>query len=748
MPSNQPVTPVRRSGRVRQPNKKYDNSLYASADFLAPVSDEEVESWQQLEEGAKDDEFNQAQADEEANIPEEDELSSAEAISEASGVTTPSESDEDVASEIGNTPNRRRKDDGSITQRNRKHTYMSRQKRPKETGTHTRGITDTVANTAKGAKSEYLYSLFGNAVEDLVHIARSREHWLADATLPLRPDRHSTQGMRHFFSHTEEIRQMEATEGWDWYYKHGGQQHMTEAQDVNPLSAEQGMQYIPKASYPKRSIFMGPYGRQSQFNLSFLQTLALGEAWKKDSKSQGNVELGSDDLEGRRRGDGWLLNVGTGVRCVEWAPNHDGDTQYLAVSTFQPKKPQHIGHSKFSPAFTAQSFPSSIQIWSFSSYKSKTTPPGNVLDPNSPPHPSLVICTDWGDAKHLRWCPMPRAFRDENQQGKIPIGLLAAVWSDGRVRVIDVHLDQDSPQETQYTKYTSAAFTAAAPSTLCSSVTWLSPTHLAVGCTNGFLALFSIYPTITPQPTSPLLNRTPEPPSPIPLLYTPLHASYIHSLASAYPLSPHLLATTSASGHLRLTDLRSPQGDHVLSPRMRHCPREVHFHEPSQSFVSVDESNGDLKIWPLRRFWVPVNVMRVAGAMGTFCATGSVHPCIATGSGEGDVAVTNPLRKLLYPRAGGYQCTVFKHEYRRLRAEEEASGEGEGGKIRFTEGFKVQETKGVTAVGKAVEGTVTATVFEEEGLVRCASWGKGIGWGGWLAVGMGSGLVRVEDCAV
>ncbi|KAL8716284.1 MAG: hypothetical protein Q9220_000189 [cf. Caloplaca sp. 1 TL-2023] len=725
------VTPVRRSGRARQPSKKYDNGLHAGADALAFVSDEEVEVRQPLEESAKDDDFDQAQANAEASVPGENELSSAEAMSEASGVTTPSESEEDIAPETGNATNRTRKDDGNISQRKRNYSHLSRRTKSKEAGTHTRGITDAVASTIKGAKSEYLYSLFGNAAEDLVHIARSRDQWLADVTLPRRPNETNSRGMRHFFSHTEDNRQMEATRGWDWYYMQGGQQHMVEAQQNHPLSMERGIQYIPKPPCTQRSIFMGPYG----------------DAWKRHLPSLGDEEPESP-LKGRRRGDGWVLHAGTGVRCVEWAPNHDEDTQYLAVSTLQPKKNEHVGRPKFSPAFTAQSFPSSIQIWSFSSFESKTSSQRNVLDPDSPPRLRLVICTDWGDAKHLRWCPMPRSFRYESHQGKSPIGLLAAVWSDGRVRVLDVHLDHDSPQETRYVRYSSAAFTAALPSTLCSSVTWLSPTHLAVGCTNGYLALFSIYPGITPQPIPPLPNESSKSPPPIPLLYTPLHASYIYSLASAYPLSPCLLATTSASGHLRLTDLRSPHSDYVLSPRMRHCPREVHFHEPSQSFVSVDESNGDLKLWPLRRFWVPVNILRVSGAMGTFCAPGSVHPCIATGSGEGDVSVSNPLHRLLYPRAGGYQCTVFKHEFRPLRDGEGDREEDGGGKIRFTEGFKVQETKGPSVVGKAIEGVVTATVYEEEGLVRCASWGKGIGWGGWLAVGMGSGLVRVEDCAI
>lgn len=40
------------------------------------------------------------------------------------------------------------------------------------------------------------------------------------------------------------------------------------------------------------------------------------------------------------------------------------------------------------------------------------------------------------------------------------------------------------------------------------------------------------------------------------------------------------------------------------------------------------------------------------------------------------------------------------------------------------------------------------TVHEEESAVTQACWNQNLSCGGWAAVGMGSGLVRVEDLAI
>ncbi|KAI4246803.1 MAG: hypothetical protein L6R40_001832 [Gallowayella cf. fulva] len=725
--------PVRKSGRARRPTSKYANEAFTGLEALDPVSEHEAEAWHQLEQSSDDEEFDQVQAVEETIQLGEDAISSA-TESDRSRIPTPNEESDGAGSDLDADPNHTY--DNAIPRHHPtvSQSYIGRRPRRRAQGTHVRGIADPVKYCAKGSRSDQIYQLFGNATEDLVHMARSRDQWYHEATLPGRSNRSCTSGMHHPFSRTEQKRQWEAAVGWDWYYDHGGQQHFANTQANHRLGADEGARYIPRPSDSPQAIFMGPYGRQSRFDLPNLQSIALNEAWEEAVPKASLDSADTAQPQRTKRRDGWMLNVGTGVRCVEWAPNHTRDMQYLAISTIQPRKDEKLGQSRFSPAFTAQSFPSSIQIWSFSS--TEVPHRKSLLDPESPPCLQLVLCTDWGDAKHLRWCPTPRNFRNEGQEGGIPIGLLACVCSDGYVRVLDIHLDRPRTQNTSFVKVTAAAFTAKPPSTLCTCVTWLSPTDLAVGCANGYLAIWSIYPY--PSPTA-------WPTPPVPSLYTPLHPSYISSLSTAYPLAPHLLATTSPSGYLRLTSLLSPQTDYVLSPRLRHPPSHVHFSEPCYAFVATDETE-TVRLWPIRRFFSPVSVA-VCPSQGLALGVGSVHSSVIVGCVDGTVCVSNPLRRFLFPKLTSWQCPVFKHEF--ARGGRKAGDQDDRGSVRITEGFKLQEAGLLKGTGKkSVEGVPVSTIYEEEGQVRCVSWGTELGVGGWVAVGMGSGLVRVEDLAV
>ncbi|KAL8670490.1 MAG: hypothetical protein Q9168_004972 [Polycauliona sp. 1 TL-2023] len=732
---------VRKSGRARQPNRKYADDIITGLETLDSASEHEVDlfSWQQPERLSDSDEFNEEQALEDVHEEDEQEDVVSSAGSDTSAILTPDQQSDGSVSDgdvdihaLGEKQDRR-----DNSKRNRPWA-MRKLRQTRSDGMHVRGITDPAQIPAKGVKNDYIYSLCGDAEQDLLHMARSRDQWCHEATLPRRPNATGTQGMRHFFSHPEENRQLEASRGWDWYYDHGGHQHLLLSQATVPLGAPEGMTYLAPSSDSSRSIYMGPYGRQVPFDLAVLQPMALGRAWEQANPQNITENNEPGRYKGRKRQDGWLLNVGRGVRCVEWAPNHTGDTQYLAVSTFRPKSNGVSGQAKFSPAFTAQSFPSSIQIWSFSSREV----PGvkAILDPDLPPRLRLVICTDWGDAKHLRWCPMPRHFRNNGEESKNSIGLLAGVWSDGHVRVLDVQLDDDEEQYTSFVKFTTAAFTAKPVSSLCTCVIWLSPTELAVGCANGYLAVWSIYPCPAPSPASSASL-------PKPYLYTPLHDSYISSLSSAYPTSPHIIATTSPAGHLRLTSLLAPQSDYVLAPRLRHPPSHIHFSEPCQAFIAADEAE-TLRLWPIRRFFSPISVARCP-SQGLALGVGRVHGSVIVGCVDGTACVISPLRKYLFPKLTSWQCPVFKHEFARRRGgNNDPDGQGRG-RVRITEGYKAQEAPVLRGTGKrAVEGMVVATIYEEEGQVRCVSWGTEVHVGGWVAVGMGSGLIRVEDLAI
>ncbi|KAL8899580.1 MAG: hypothetical protein Q9207_006129, partial [Kuettlingeria erythrocarpa] len=472
--------PVRKSGRKPQP-KKFSQDEITNLDIFSSASEVEVdgpELLQELVDSSNDEAFDSDQAAAEADDPEEEEVFSSEgAASDGSDVATPLEDYEDAASYASEDEVRAREDGDIIPGRKSKsYDYVYAKRTKPEAGTHIRGVPEP-ASSSKGSRSEFLYSLFGRATKDLVHAARSLDQWGDELALPRRPNASGRKGIRHHFSHDDEKRRFEATEGWDWYYEYGGLQRFAETQRSHPLMFEEGMIYVPQPSHPERTVFMGPYGRQSRFEIPAFRSLPLDEPWRNPPPVSGSAEQDSEPLKPRKQRNGWLLNVGTGARSLEWAPNHSGDTQYLAVSTLQLKDKEKIGQLQFSPAFTPQSFPSSIQLWSFSS--SEQLLRETLLDSDNPPRLRLVLCTEWGDPKQLTWCPMPRDFREcDYENGRIPIGLLACVWSDGHVRVLDIYLDQ-TDNTTTFIKCTAAAFTAKPPSTLCTSVAWLSPTELA-----------------------------------------------------------------------------------------------------------------------------------------------------------------------------------------------------------------------------------------------------------------------------
>ena len=177
-------------------------------------------------------------------------------------------------------------------------------------------------------------------------------------------------------------------------------------------------------------------------------------------------------------------------------------------------------------------------------------------------------------------------------------------------------------------------------------------------------------------------------------------------------------------------------------------------------------------------------------------AVGAKHSSVVWGGVDGGVMGMNPMRKLLAPRGRGWMQCLYRYDWvrrgRRKKKEEEEEKnrdkgseereeretEKEAGRIeaekephtpppqavaeqpeknnetssrgRILEGFKLQQSELARAGGKTVEGTktVVSTIYEEEQQVKAVAWGREVEVGGWLAVGWGSGLVRVEDVAI
>lgn len=647
----------------------------------------------------------------------------------------------------------------------------------------TRGLLDRVTRNAKGARRLYL---FGPDPGDQEPALKARFKWGEEATLPSR--KATLGGFGGFnpgFYRTEAMRKKEAVEDWMWYDEEGGKEKFQSLQQCNTISEVEARNFMPTPAVDRRSFVMGPFKGQQLFSLEPGRSMKLQDAWQPD---EANPEEASMPQK-----NGFMLNLGDRVHCAEWAPNQPGNRQFLAVSTM-PLKGRRPDSERFkeptAPAFTPQQpYKSSIQIWEFA------VGPDNYIDTDQPPQLRQVICTEWGDVRSLKWCPVPHKERPI-EGGKHHLGLLLGLWGDGSVRVLDVSVPDTSSSPPEYLYLTHAAFTSRPPNTVCTSITWLSSTGIAAGCANGCVAIWNL-------PSS-LPAASPTPPSnPRPALYSAVATTYILSITICYPSRPHLLLTTSMSGHIHLTDLTASSSlgafspaTTIPSPRSRVGKPVLVWHDWSQMALSVDE-NYTMLGYAARQFFATLGLTRFRSPVAAL-AVSPVHPFVIAATGGGDCVGNNPLRRAMDAKASIWNATWFAHEWRpgvagpvadlkeggeqdrkeqdggggaeavveeaaaglgktalaRKSANQlyaEQNGERSPGLSRIVEGFAAERIKlfhSEDALQNKDQGIVYSTIYEPETAVTAVAWNPNIHVGGWIAAGMADGLLRVEDVAV
>lgn len=745
------ATPTRRSGRQRVPNKKYTNDLVEEIDLGSSEEEEEEppEPVPYRRRGGRsfivDEDFDIEQIADDPELSGEGQ-SSAGDVSEGSRIAAPDDSENDSIVDV--------LDSGDEAPRKR-----SKIKAPLEA--RSRGLRDNRLHVTHRSEGAFVTALVGANTDDVTNFLKARDKWADNVTLPSQhSDGRGHGGMSGPFSHTLKQRRMEATVGWDWYYLEGGRAWFETNQITRILSASEGAVYLPNPIFSTRNLLMGPYGRQKLFLIPFLQSLNIGEAWSQAFTSNTASANGSIEQTARKRQDGWTLNVGTSVQCLEWVPNQSTNTQYLAISTLQASASVSKDSPETAPAYTPSPGPSYIQVWKIVARRFRN-------DPHLPPELRLTICNEWGHAKEFKWCPTPRDAREQDAKHQLSLGLLAGVFADGYVRVLDVSLDEQSESEPSYVEYKSAAFAAKPTDAICTCVTWLSASDIAVGCSNGYVAIWNIYPLLNADRTGHADTIPTSGAMPAPYFYETIHSSYIVAIVSAYPSHPNLVCTSSSSGYLRLTDIRSPASDYVLSPRVHWAPSTIRYCAALSCFITPDEG-GMIKGLPLRRFWSQFGFVKGDSEV-TSLALGHAHTSILVGFADGTLLASNLTQRFLMARSKAMlQQKVWRHEWARSKvdANDNHNNEGEGeaherrqsqGTSRITEGYKVEDAilapmltdlnkKEMTRIG--IVPYMYTTTYDEETAVRSINWNPNEAWGGWAASGMGSGLVRIENLAV
>jgi transcription factor C subunit 6 len=623
---------------------------------------------------------------------------------------------------------------------------------------------------ARGSKELQRLFFFGPAKDDQMPALKSHYRWGAELTIPSHEaNAGGFGGFKTSHYHSDAAMKTESEDGWEWYDKDGGRESFNCHQQSTSLSSQYARLYISPAAPESCKLLMGPYKRQSLFELKLHESLSLNDPWVPHNFSDENPAPVQDAKSLR---NGWMLNLGEKVQHLEWAPNLEGSRQFLAVTTSsligsEPEEQKF--NAPYSPAFAPRPpSESSIQIWEF-----RVTPQGRI-DTAFTPFLRKVICSEWGDIKTFKWCPMPRRFSPEQPSDRINLGVLAGIWADGALRVLDVFVQGKDVGETEYELVKAAAFTAQPPNTICTCLTWLSSTSVIAGCANGCVGVWNI-----PSSLQSVSANTQRISNAEPVIFSPLSPTYILNVTTCYPSRPNIMISSSMSGHIQMTDLTELTSKATMTPaatvrasRSRVGRSVLVWHEFAQVVLTVDD-NFTLIAYPIRRFFRQISFTRYKSSVACL-AYSPVHPFVMAGCVGGEAISNNPLRRAYENKVPIWNQTWFTHEWRQNNTKEPTPiSASDGDEVmaepethmtstksttgpapqeisRVLEGFKCKEIKLFNtedAFTHRENGAVYSTVYDLKTSIKSMSWNPNLHVGGWIAAGMANGLVRVEDVA-
>jgi transcription factor C subunit 6 len=619
----------------------------------------------------------------------------------------------------------------------------------------TRGVADF---TKVGGQELRLKDLFGPKSEDLKPIFATRDHWRTQETLPIR----QPSSLRRSFFESADTREKEIRTTRTWYAEIGRAAFLN-VQTSQILTAEDAAAYLVNGGRESVNVLFGPIDGPQVYTLKKLSYVNVAEPFGRKEKRRG-----------------WLFNLGSRIQDAQWVASEERDTQYLAVAVEQKPttdpQPNPMENPK-APAFSAaKPFSASIQIWAFDANGK------GEIDISKQPRLQVVLCTDWGAPKQFRWCRISTSdgMKPAEEQESTHIGLLAGIWSDGRVRILDISCPTSDlyTSNTHYLHVSRAAFDVAFPQTVPTCLHWLSGTTLAVASAIGTLAIWTLSRSDTFSTTQ--THKY----SPRPWFYQQISDTYILTLSSGWPSQPHFISITTADGFGRLYDIRTPNADTTASIRGRTLCITQDWHEQTQSFIAPDE-HYMLKHNPIRRYYHNLYSMRAESSI-TRCAASPVHPGILIGGADGRVEASNPIGRITNYKVIPWQQTWFLHEWRGpvdtlVTEPPDANTEmGEGGPVgglsipevdsttpsassvpptfltqplaRITEGYKAfqpgiqhsvaSKKPANPEIGKGI------TIYEEPSAITALAWNPNLKFGSWAVAGMGDGLLRVEDIGV
>ncbi|KAI0016481.1 WD40-repeat-containing domain protein [Xylariomycetidae sp. FL0641] len=519
-------------------------------------------------------------------------------------------------------------------------------------------------------------------------------------------------------------------------------------------------------------ILLGPYPKQEEHRLRPGHSVPFSEI--------GNPIAQSDHNETKT--GGWLLDVGGIVVALGWVPINGDSDQLLSLATV-PFADEAFHKNLDQAPKESDKKKGSIQVWRFERDRDSSGVPRPA---RRSPVLAHVMCFSWGRVSRMQWCPVPLSIANR-------VGLLAVLSGDGKLRVLEVQDTRDRKTVGVFEDIQQPMVTIEAPKecSLCiTCFTWLNMNRIAIGLSDGSVAVWSILPRRC-------LQRH------------PIHSSPIMDIVSCYPSEPFVVGTVPMGGFSTITDLSRPNAE------MSYHPNSVVALQPNM-LAWTDQLRGFVMPWPSS---YPANMTltfvhsRVFPASRhllsvdvppTSIAVGVCHPFALVGTADGSVWTMNMLLKVVTHRPSGVKMKVFQHEYLATAAERTGVVAENGkinmarGRARILTGFLSERNthptsmrggqtlsanvekakkkrnddlaqgkgkgkdKGRAATPPAVdsveevnnlEGEVggpkdTIIIHEPQTRITALAWNPNVEFSWWAAAAMGSGLVRVMDLGI
>lgn len=207
-------------------------------------------------------------------------------------------------------------------------------------------------------------------------------------------------------------------------------------------------------------------------------------------------------------------------------------------------------------------------------------------------------------------------------------------------------------------------------------------------------------------------------------------------ITSIYPTNPHLLSTSAMDGETKLWSILNPRGETTSTPRMRISSANLSYSPVLFSVASSDENQFG-RLSPIRRFFSTNNIVRMPSTVSALAPCSFWHPFLLYGCTGGEVAATNPARKLLYSKEQQWQQLWFTHDW------VQGSANDSSGVSRFYDGYQAESP----SLARNLAGDPT-TIHDEGTHVTALAWNPNRHCSAWASAALGCGLVRIEDLAI